>query len=278
MFRVHYHCVDSTNSRAADLARLNPHRPLLVSARTQNAGRGRHGRQWLSPPGGAWFSVAWPMQTQHPDRRVVPVVVGLAIAEALEAVLAENGQPQLLSLKWPNDVLIGDAKVCGILCEQTLCSASAVSADVAPATASRASLIIGVGINVNLDPTSLAAPLRMKATSLKQTLGMHLSVMHVINLAACALQERMRHLQRHGFDASLHDAVTLRLAWRDQRVVIQGPRSPLEGWIRGINDQGELLLETAPGQCVALAMGEVEKVRPVNAAQTRTGGVATCVP
>ncbi len=267
MLCVHYPCVDSTNSRAAGLARLNPRRPLLVSARTQSAGRGRQGRCWQSPPGGAWFSIAWPMHRDHPDRRVVPVVVGLAVAEALEAVLAEHGRAQLLELKWPNDVLLNGEKICGILCEQTLSSHAGP-----PHAAPRAPLIIGIGINVNLNPDDLSE-LRMAATSLQKVLGGRVPITHVIALVARCLRDRLRELEAYGLHETMQDALTLRLAWMNQPVVVQCPHDRLEGVVRGISHQGELILETR-GQQIKLSMGEVEKIRAID---TAPGQVARAV-
>ena len=101
----------------------------VLAAETQTAGRGRMGRTWLSPPGAAlMFSVLLRPTAVPPSRRGwLPLLTGLAIASAL------RGQTGLdVGLKWPNDVLVGDGKLAGILAEQ--------SAD---------AIVAGAGINVS---------------------------------------------------------------------------------------------------------------------------------
>jgi len=83
----------------------------VVIAEEQTAGRGRDGRTWYSPPGGVWLGVL--LRPSRAELGVLSVRVGLAVADAVDALL---GRPET-RLKWPNDVLLGERKLAGTLCE-----------------------------------------------------------------------------------------------------------------------------------------------------------------
>jgi BirA family biotin operon repressor/biotin-[acetyl-CoA-carboxylase] ligase len=110
-----------------------------VVADAQTAGRGSRGRAWSSPPGGLWLSVL--ARPKAATLELLSLRVGLAVAEALEA----TGFPRRLALKWPNDLMLDDRKVGGILCEARWVGAS-------PAW-----VVVGLGLNVaNAIPPEVA--------------------------------------------------------------------------------------------------------------------------
>src|SRR5690349_19647555 len=100
--------VDSTNLFAANLPAWH-----AVRADTQTAGRGRFQRQWVSDAGGLWLSAVVPVETNSPAWRMLPLATGVAVCDALRA----NGANQL-RLRWPNDVLVGNRKLAGLLIDQ----------------------------------------------------------------------------------------------------------------------------------------------------------------
>src|SRR5690606_32841616 len=124
-------------ARAGDPGRL------WVVAREQRAGRGRHGRQWSSPPGNLYASV---LLVDPCEARVAPqlgFVAGLALHEAVESVI---GIPApRLALKWPNDLLLDGAKVSGMLLEGHRIGSSLA-------------IVIGIGINVGAQPEKAPYP------------------------------------------------------------------------------------------------------------------------
>ncbi|NJL30706.1 MAG: hypothetical protein HC898_03235 [Phycisphaerales bacterium] len=75
--------VDSTSSQARVLAGEHPGEVLLVAARTQSQGRGREGREWASPAGGAWFTLVWPCRREASAYEATPLVVGLAVLQVV---------------------------------------------------------------------------------------------------------------------------------------------------------------------------------------------------
>jgi BirA family biotin operon repressor/biotin-[acetyl-CoA-carboxylase] ligase len=184
MQRFHYDTIGSTNVEARALAAARPGTPLLVTAAEQTAGRGRQGRAWHSPRGGAWLSVAWPMA--HPPARYA--AASLVAGAALRRAVASLGvDARRLEVKWPNDLVIGGRKAAGILCEQFAGAAGAAG-----------SLVIGVGVNVDFDPALFPPDLRTPATTLREALGVALGVDDVVAATAREVAAAMRDFERDG--------------------------------------------------------------------------------
>lgn len=144
----------STNERAKELARKDFPTGTVVIAEEQTAGKGRLGRSWFSPPGtGLWFSLIVRPDIPPNKAPFLTIITSLTLVKALSGLNTEL-KPLI---KWPNDILIDDRKVCGILSE--------LNADLGMINFA----VIGIGINVNQDyfPEELAT----KATSLKIALN-----------------------------------------------------------------------------------------------------------
>jgi BirA family biotin operon repressor/biotin-[acetyl-CoA-carboxylase] ligase len=237
MLAFHYDEVDSTNTRAAARAIDHPRLPVLVTAVTQSAGRGRAGRAWRSPAGGAWFSLAWPCPKDARDTAAAPLVVGLALFDAIGDRLGPRLRDRL-RIKWPNDVLLADRKVAGILCERT----------VTPGTGGEAgghTLIAGVGVNANVDPASLGDTLRVTATSLQLATGRPIDVRGFIDAVVERMIDRLKALVTRGLTQADVAAVNQRLAWRGERVGVDaatGGGNSVCGELLGVDDAGRLLL------------------------------------
>jgi len=146
----------STNREAAQLAQADVEHGTVVAADGQTAGRGRLSRTWFSPPGANLYCSVI-LRTARPSERLtewlswLPLVSALAAAEAIEQVSSLH-----VSVKWPNDLLISERKVGGILCE----SGTGIRSDPFQ--------IIGIGINVNVDHDDWPTELRDSATSIWQ--------------------------------------------------------------------------------------------------------------
>ena len=149
-------CLPSTNREAAQLAQAEVEHGTVVVADSQTAGRGRLSRTWFSPPGANLYCSIILRVMRPPERLVewlswLPLISAIAAAEAIEQVSSIH-----VSVKWPNDLLISERKVGGILCE----SGTRPQSDPFQ--------IIGIGINVNVDHDDWPADLRDSATSLWQ--------------------------------------------------------------------------------------------------------------
>ncbi len=142
--------VGSTQDVACELARADAPDRTLVVADYQSAGRGRQGRRWLAPPGTALtFSVLFRAPSPSPPPRRYTMLASVSVCEAIEQ-LAPRLEPRI---KWPNDVMLGERKVAGVLAEGTW-------------VGSALRLIVGIGINVTSRAEDLAATGSM-ATSLR---------------------------------------------------------------------------------------------------------------
>jgi BirA family biotin operon repressor/biotin-[acetyl-CoA-carboxylase] ligase len=220
--RLHLRRVDSTNTRARELAVAGAPHGTLVTATEQTAGRGRHGRTWTAPPGRA---LLFSLVIREPPR-LLPLAAGAAVAE----VAGDTAR-----VKWPNDVLIDGGKVAGILVEGRPQQRWAV---------------LGIGINVALAPDDFPPELRDTAA----TLGLGPEALEP------TLERVLGALTRGlGADESeVLDAVRARDALAGHQVRwVAG-----EGVADGIDDDGRLLVVTGDGIRVALDAGEVHLIGP----------------
>ncbi|GHU65505.1 bifunctional ligase/repressor BirA [Clostridia bacterium] len=141
--------IQSTNTRASELARQGAPEGTLVLAEIQTGGKGRRERGWVSPQGGLWFSLALRPSRPPVEAQRIPLVAAVAAAQACEDVTGLKP-----GVKWPNDLLLGGRKLCGILLEMSV-EAERVQY-----------LTMGVGINVAQRREDFPEVLRDTATSL----------------------------------------------------------------------------------------------------------------
>ena len=257
--RVDFHEeIDSTQRRARELAQRGaPHGTLVVS-KIQKGGRGRLGRRWGSPPGGIWISLV--LRPEVPARFAsrITQTAAVGIAKALWSFGIEA------RIKWPNDLLVvkpGEPeghKICGILAES--------SAENVPVAAKRTgpvpgdsrldSVVLGVGLNANLDPEDLNVLDRGVAT-LRSELGHDVDLLKLLGALLSNLDAELMSIE--DFDAVLNDWRALNCSLgRPVRVARFG--EVLEGRATDLTPEGALLLQTPQGT-VELFEGEVEHFR-----------------
>lgn len=251
MLALHYDVTDSTNTRAAQIALLNPGKTVLVSARTQTAGRGRSGRGWQSPPGGAWFSVAHATSAPPAKLQAAPLVAGLAVRRILAAV--PGVREHELRLKWPNDVLLRDRKLAGILCERTL-------APNGSGGGGGGAIVVGVGINANVDTASLAGELRHPPISLLEATDAPVNITRLIAECADEIEAGLMRLESAGFTRRHAEEFNEHLAWRDAAVTLQHGPHTLEGCVDRVDHDGRLVLRVGDEER-AFAAGEVSRLK-----------------
>ena len=209
----------------------------VVLADRQTAGRGSHGRPWLSPAGvDLYLSIVARPELPASAMASMTLAVGLGVAEAAESLTGADAE-----VKWPNDVWLEGAKCAGVLVESR-----AVGAKVD-------SLIVGIGLNVNRRelPTALSWP----ATSLRRVRGEPFDRAEVLVALLERVEAWMKRLELQGSPAVI-EALSPRLALRGQRVRI----GQLEGTLLGVDDSGALLIETSAGKRAVIA-GSLELVR-----------------
>lgn len=232
---VFYPAIASTNTRAGELAREGAAEGTMVTTDDQTAGRGRIGRTWKSLPG-QQLALSLILRPAFP-RHFLMMASALAVADAIETVTGLRA-----GIKWPNDVLVGDHKVCGILIES-----------------SDEYAILGMGINVN---GSLAADpdLASRAMTLEQAAGHPVSREAIVAELLWRLDPLYETLQTGGEAAqqAIHDAWRARLAMLGRRVVIRQDSAAREGIAEGVTDGGALLLRRDDGTVDTITWGDVE--------------------
>jgi BirA family transcriptional regulator, biotin operon repressor / biotin---[acetyl-CoA-carboxylase] ligase len=225
--RPHRHITltDSTNERARELAQSGAPGGTVVTASEQSAGRGRHERTWTAPAGKAllYSAILRPLDEGH---GLLPLAVPLAVCEAVEAVA-----PVRCQVKWPNDVWIEQRKVAGVLIEAR-----------PPGWA-----VIGIGINIAIEPEEFPPDLRWPAASV----GHGVTVKAALGALNDALSARVESPA-----GDVLDSFRERDALAGREVSWEGAGEGT-GTARGIDERGNLMVETEPGERVTLGSGEV---------------------
>jgi BirA family biotin operon repressor/biotin-[acetyl-CoA-carboxylase] ligase len=234
----HFEQCASTNDVAATWARdihdPAPHGGVVV-ADSQTAGRGRLGRAWHSPAGeNLYFSCV--LRPDLPAERVPPLTLcaGLAVCEVVNSL----GVPA--SIKWPNDVWVGDNKLAGVLTEMSTRSQSVES------------VIVGVGVNVN----ATDFPSELAATSLRIETGEDHERSGLLDAMLLAMEGWLQRYTTHGVPA-LASAFAEHnlLGGRDVRVRVSG--QVISGRVLGLGDDGSLLIADRAGDEHKIIAGEV---------------------
>jgi len=177
---------ESTNESAKRIALQGAQEGTVVIAETQTGGRGRFGRKWFSPAGGLWLSVILRPKIPPSEAMKLALVAGLAVAQTLREAFALDAKT-----KWPNDVLIGGKKVCGILNEM-----NTVGDDINY-------IVVGIGINANFGKAALPGILQESATSLQDELGRPVELERLFTLLLKTLEALYNQFLSEGFDAIL---------------------------------------------------------------------------
>lgn len=234
----------STNTRA--LADINSRQvpatmcPKLYLTDEQTSGRGRHGRSWISDGGTLTFSLVIHLRNQNSaGSKLVSLAVGVGVARCLEF---EYG-PIQSKLKWPNDVHFGGGKVAGILLESNFNAADQI--------------VIGVGINVGTAP-ELPSGTKHETRSVTELVGRTVPRYELLEPVVTAILETLDLLKSN--PQEVLDAFRSRCLLTNHHVhYFQGEVSR-HGLCRGVNDGGELVVET-PSGLRTLQSGEAHLVR-----------------
>jgi BirA family biotin operon repressor/biotin-[acetyl-CoA-carboxylase] ligase len=234
--------VDSTNALAARRVQAGAGAGLVCVAEQQTAGRGRRGRNWISPfATNLYLSVVAEFSQGAAAAEGLSLAVGVAVAEALEQC-GVNG----LQLKWPNDILHGNAKLGGILIEL-------VGDANGPCKA-----VIGVGLNVCM-PTAAAADIDQSWTDISQIIPGSIGRNRLLAAVLGELLPLVFSYEREGFNR-WRQRWLQRDAYADRRVVVRSGSHEIAGAVAGIDLSGALLLDTGSG-IQAIHGGEVS-LRP----------------
>lgn len=219
-----------------EAARLAPHLtgPAWVFAHCQTAGRGRRGRDWLAPAGNFAATLVFRPAVSPPTAALYSFVAALALHRALAEV---TGQGAVLSIKWPNDVLLNGGKVAGILLESVSSGGGAVG-----------HLAVGIGVNLaHAPPASGLEPGAMPAVSVAGETGLAIPPLDFLAPLACAFAQHAATFETQGF-APIRHAWLAHAARIGQTVTARTGTETVTGTFETIDDTGALILTSATGR------------------------------
>lgn len=251
--------VDSTNTLAMNMALQGSQEGTVVLTDSQTAGKGRQGRRWVDMAGYNALSstVLRPLFAPHLLVMIAALAVVASIADTCGVVA---------TIKWPNDVLIGDRKVAGILIE--------TSRD----RLGRFVAVMGIGVNVNgrishfreatvLEPQLYTSELAAIATTLEEECGYEVSREAFLACLLRRLEPQYLALQQEAQTLSMAPSSIsqlIREQWRAQlstlgrTIQVRQGNTILSGVAEDVNENGELLLHSHSGECISISWGDVE--------------------
>lgn len=233
--------IDSTNNRARELAIGDAFEGTLIIAETQQKGRGRLGRDWVSPKGkGIWMSLI--LRPNIPPQKAsgITTVGAVAIRRALNRALDLD-----IGIKWPNDIIIDGKKVCGILTESH-------------ADMDRVHYVVmGIGINANMTLEDFPPEIATTATSLRIAAGHRVNRREVIALIMEEIEKTYnRYIEDGDFGSILEEcrehSVTL-----NRPVQVIGRDDTFEGFAMDFHEDGSLLVKRTDGSIIKVMAGDV---------------------
>lgn len=231
-WRIHYFAeLASTQECAAELAAAGAAQGTAVIAEAQTAGRGRMGRRWHSPSGAnLYVTIVLRPTLRLAEVPGVSLMAGVAVAQALETVA-----PGLVGLKWPNDAWLRGKKTGGIIAEA-----------ISDPHQHLQCVLLGIGLNLNLEPDQIPHELRERATSVLIETGVRCDRIALARTLFSRLNTSYMRLQESGFGAikPLWESYS---ALSGKRVAVVDGAARDTGVVKGIDADGSLLLQTDAG-------------------------------
>lgn len=224
---LYFDTIDSTNTKAQELAEKGYPSGTLVVADKQESGKGRRGRSWVSPSGTGIFMTLMIKPDINPNNAsMLTLVAALAVAKAITSVTGEEGM-----IKWPNDIVVNSKKVCGILTEMN------AQFDYIN------HIVVGIGINVHNE--SFPEEISQMASSLMIEAGG--KRFHRAQIIAETMSYFEQYydtfLKTQDLSALVREYDEL-LVNRNKSVRVLDPKEPFDGKAMGITPKGELIVDT----------------------------------
>jgi BirA family biotin operon repressor/biotin-[acetyl-CoA-carboxylase] ligase len=232
-----FQSVDSTNRKAKDLAWAGAEEGTVILAKSQDKGRGRFNRTWESPEGGLYLSLI--VRPNVPPQHVSVLSLGaaLAVAKTIEWYGLHA------TIKWPNDVRVNGKKIAGILLESEL-KGNAMSF-----------VIIGIGVNVNIDASSFSSEIRAQSTSIVSELGV--SVDHFSFLKKILIQLiEVYGWFNHGKYSRIINEWKTYSDTLGKKIQVQTSTESIHGTAEDIDSAGFLIVKTAQGERKKIYSGD----------------------
>ena len=213
----------------------------LIIAERQSAGKGRLGREWFSPAGGIWLSII--LYPQLPPSYIprITLMTAVAVVKAIKMCTQIESQ-----IKWPNDILINKKKVCGILTEMS------AELDIINW------IVVGIGINVNIDHREFPEDIHENTISLKEVLGKVVLRVKLVQIFLQEFEKYYESLKRREFSSILKE-------WKlyshtlGRKIRVDMGKRIVTGEAVNINEEGALILKKEDGELIKIISGTVLK-------------------
>lgn len=237
---VFYRETGSTNQDAKELALKGAKEGVLIVADRQLSGRGRRGRDWISPPGkDIYMSLLLRPQCEIENASELTLVMAMSVLEAIQEQLPHVN----VGIKWPNDIVINGKKICGILTEMNIVQQSIDY------------VVIGIGINVN--QTEFHQDIKAHASSIMMETGQEADRAKLIANVMKSFEINYELFAKTQDLTYIISRYNKHLVNVDKQVKVLEPGGEYQGTARGINTKGELLVDCKDGSQVAVYAGEV---------------------
>ena len=234
-----YNEVTSTNTVAKFLSRHDTENGTVIISERQTNAKGRSGKSWESPLGGVWLSIILKPNVDHSRLPLITIATGVAVAKTLERIGIKNAE-----IKWPNDILINGKKVCGILTE-AVAKFNTIE-----------NVIVGVGIDANLETKDLPEKLQAGTTTLKDELGRDGDENLLIKIFLEEFEKISEIFYEKDYESILKE-------WRKRSYTIGKiveVREPFniyyDAYVVGIGKEGALIVEKIDGSLEKVISGE----------------------
>ena len=234
----YYREVDSTQELAKKLATKGSKEGTLVIAETQTAGKGRRNRNWLSPEGGIYLSIILRPEVSPSRAQIMALLAGLAAANTIRKLYDLKAE-----LKWPNDILVNDRKVGGVLIE------IAAEPDLINW------LVVGIGLNANTKSASLPRELRTTAVSLEEEYGRKIPRVELVRKLLEEVEQLYLVFKKQGSAPILEGWKSMTNTLGVQVRVTNG--EVIEGKAMDVDHDGALIVKLADGNVRRVVAGDV---------------------
>lgn len=240
---LRFDSLPSTNTEAINQAKRGAKEGLCIVARQQTAGRGRHGRVWISSANaGLYFSIVLRPKIENYLLPLLTLMSAVAVFDILQDLYGLKPD-----IKWANDVLVHDKKICGILAETA---------------ETKLGLVIVVGIGINLQSANFPPELREIAMSIEDETSQPPNLDDLLQTLTQKLSSYYQILHEKNGAAEIRQAWTRRSSYafgKEVSVVLEN--ETIFGTTRGIEENGALRVETANGEIKIIHAGDVTRLR-----------------
>ena len=231
--------IDSTNKYLREKAGETTYSQAVVLAETQTSGRGRRGKDWISPfAANLYMSVLWDFEHGAAALEGLSLGIGVAARRALKQCGLED-----VKLKWPNDIYVGQKKLGGILLEMI------------GDPAGQCSVVVGIGINVCM-PRQAAASIDQDWTDIQAELGEPLSRNTLAGILIAEIFTVLHDFQDQGFEPYREEWQSAD-AFKGLQATVTTPREALSGIVMGVDKSGALEMQMSDGKVQSFIGGEL---------------------